>query len=110
MPLINAYPRDWRAWEELYDSWIRTDTNIRLDREKLRALYEWFMRATEGKDVVVDMNILLDPYLTYEESKTLITSAIAQPLTEEEKAEIVKQRILRRMKSAQKEVQDFKEE
>lgn len=110
MPLINAYPRDWRAWEELYDSWIRTDTNIRLDREKLRALYEWFMRATEEKTIVVDLGILLDPYLTYEESKTLIASAIAKPLTEEEKADIVRQRILRKMEQAKRGIQKLKEE
>lgn len=98
--------RDWSSWLTLHQKWVELyGEEVRLDRESLKAIYEWLMRETEGRPVEeLHIDLLLDPSMTYEDAKKVLKSTLEKPLTIEELNALIQER----MKQAKKEIEELK--
>ena len=99
--------KDWRLWEDLYAKWVQLygEEEIRLDRESLKAVYEWLMREAGDRPVEeLHIDLLLNPSMTYEDAKKVLKSALEKPLTIQELNELIQER----MKQAKKEIEELK--
>jgi GNAT superfamily N-acetyltransferase len=78
---------------------------VRLDRDSLKAVYEWLMREAGDRDLdALHIDLLLDPSMTYEDAKKVLKSALEKPLSVQELNELIQER----MKQAKKEIEELK--
>jgi hypothetical protein len=86
--------KDWRLWEELHAKWVDIyGEKVRLDRESLKAVYEWFIREAGDRDVdALHIDLLLDPSMTFEDAKKVLKSVLEKPLSVEEMREILQEK------------------
>jgi hypothetical protein len=87
--------KDWRLWEELHAKWVDIyGEKVRLDRESLKAVYEWLLREAGDRDVdALHIDLLLSPSMTYEDAKKVLKSALEKPLTVQELNELIQERV-----------------
>jgi hypothetical protein len=98
--------RDWKAWEDLHAKWVDIyGEKVRLDRESLKAVYEWLMREAGDRDLdALHIDLLLSPSMTYEDAKKVLKSALEKPLSIQELNELIQER----MRQAKKEIEELK--
>jgi hypothetical protein len=98
--------KDWQQWEALYAKWVDIyGEKVRLDRESLKAVYEWLMREAGDRDLdALHIDLLLSPSMTYEDAKKVLKSALEKPLSIQELNELIQER----MRQAKKEIEELK--
>jgi hypothetical protein len=100
--------RDWKAWEDLHVKWVELyGEKVRLDRESLKAVYEWFIREAGDRDVdALHIDLLLESSMTCEDAKKVLKSVLEKPLSVQEFNELIEER----MRQLKEEVKELKGE
>jgi len=97
--------RDWSSWLDLYRKWVELyGEEVRMDRESLKAVYEWLMREAGDRDLeALHIDLLLQPSMTYEDAKKVLKSALEKPLSVQELNELIQER----MKQLKEEIKEL---
>jgi hypothetical protein len=79
----------WEPWAALWEHWLKTrEREIGLEHIQFIDLYNFFVRQAKalGGEVIdfIDVSAVIDPTLTYEENKRILSEVLRVPPTEKD--------------------------